>query len=429
MKKVLIITYYWPPSGGPGVQRVLKFAKYLPEFGWKPIILTVRDGEYPQTDSSLCQEIPKDLTVYKTRSLEPFSLFKRFTGQSRDTKIPTYILSQTQDESFKTRLAKWVRSNIFIPDAKIGWIPFAIKTGTKIIAQEGIDLICTSSPPHSLQIIGRALQKKTGVKWLADFRDPWSGAFWQQDNQQTGLARYLNRKFETHILASADWITSVSPAIITKFRTIRDNNYSVLYNGFDTQDFENLNKLSSKKFRIGYFGHLGGSQNCPNLFAALSELCADAQEHIQIRFYGSIHSQVLKAMQQTEIEHCIELNAYLDHRAALNKMINSEMLLLVIPEVSENRGIITGKIFEYMASGNFVLAIGPKNGDAAELISTSKCGVMCDYHEDLRKILFTKYNEWRENKSLLKFYPEKIERYERKNLTGQLADLFNQLCD
>ena len=356
MKKVLIITYYWPPSGGPGVQRVLKFAKYLPEMGWQPVILTVENGEYPQIDEMLMIEVPPNLTVYKSKSLEPFGLFKLFTGKDKNEKIPTYILSQSNDESIKTRIAKWVRANIFIPDAKIGLIPYATRLGQKIIERENIDVIFSSSPPHSLQSIGYRLKKRTGIKWVADFRDPWSGAFWQEDSPQTRLASKIEKNIEKKILTSADHVVSVSPTIIRKFDQEYKNNYSVIYNGYDARDFDNLKREKSDKFRIRYFGHIGKNQICKNLFSGLAKLCQQEKSKIEINFYGSVHTSVQSEIEGNGLKNYINLKPYLNHDQAVQEMVNSELLLLMIPNVKENAGIVTGKIFEYMATGIFILA-------------------------------------------------------------------------
>jgi glycosyltransferase involved in cell wall biosynthesis len=213
MRKVLIITYYWPPAGGPGVQRVLKFAKYLPEFGWEPLILTVAHGDYPAVDESLCSEIPDGLPVYKTRTLEPFGTYRKVTGTNSDQEIPTYILNADNSDDWRRKLGKWVRANLFIPDARLGWIPFARRAGRKIIDAEDVRIIFTSSPPHSLQFIGRNLAKLTGRKWIVDLRDPWTEAFWQREMSMTLPARYLNTQMEKAILKSADDLITVSPSI------------------------------------------------------------------------------------------------------------------------------------------------------------------------------------------------------------------------
>ena len=188
MKKVLIITYYWPPSGGPSVQRVLKFAKYLPIFGWEPIILTLVNQEFPEIDLSLKSDLKTELKVYRTKTIEPFSLYKKFLKKEKLEKIPTFVLNDSESKSKKEKFANWVRTNIFIPDARMGWYPFGVRKGIEIVKKEKIDLIFSSSPPHSLQLIAKTISKKTHSKWVADFRDPWINAFWQSGSKKSKIS-------------------------------------------------------------------------------------------------------------------------------------------------------------------------------------------------------------------------------------------------
>ncbi len=212
MKKVLIITYYWPPAGGPGVQRVLKFVKYLPAFGWEPIILTVENGEYPAIDESLISEIPPNLKIYKTNSFEPFNIYKNITGQKGN--IPTHVLSKSENESLIQKFSKWIRANVFIPDARVGWSQSIVKEGEKIFEIEKPDLIFSSSPPHSLQIGAMKLAKKVNSKWITDLRDPWTDGFWQKDLKRTKYALKKDSKFELKVLQNADSVITVSDSIV-----------------------------------------------------------------------------------------------------------------------------------------------------------------------------------------------------------------------
>ena len=196
MKKVLIITYYWPPAGGAGVQRALKFVKYLPQFGWEPIVLTVENPDSPTEDLSLLEDIPKECKVYKTKSLEPFEVYKKFTGRKSNEKIPGDILLKSDNVSLKDKLAKWVRVNLFIPDAKIGWKKYAVKKGSEIIRTENIDLIFTTSPPQTVALIGRKLAKLTGVKWIADFRDPWMEIVYYQNLNRSKITKAIDTSLE-----------------------------------------------------------------------------------------------------------------------------------------------------------------------------------------------------------------------------------------
>ena len=217
MRKVLIIAYYWPPAGGAGVQRVLKFAKYLPQFGWEPVILTVETPDSPIEDYSLLEDIPPNTKVYKTKALEPFNFYKKVTGRKKEEKISSDILVDNSRSSFVEKLSKWIRLNLFIPDAKIGWIPYAVKNGLKIINDENIDLIFSSSPPHTIQKIGKKLSKKSKLKWVADFRDPWMEIVHYQNVRRNFITKYIDSKLEKSILKTADGITTISKEIVNLF--------------------------------------------------------------------------------------------------------------------------------------------------------------------------------------------------------------------
>ena len=236
-KKVLIITYYWPPSGGPGVQRVLKFAKYLPEFGWEPIILTIDKGDYHASDNSLIDDISDSLKVYKVKSFTALDLYKKLKGNNK--KISSFELTR-KSGGFAFKVIKWIRANLFIPDARKGWNRAAIKEGLKIINNEKPEIIFVSSPPHSLQLIGLKLAKKTGLKWLADFRDPWTDAFWDKDLPRISIVKKWNLNQERKIIKSADALSSVSKGCIKLLKKNLNVNFNLIYNGFDSSNFSSL---------------------------------------------------------------------------------------------------------------------------------------------------------------------------------------------
>ncbi|MGD9488335.1 MAG: glycosyltransferase [Calditrichaceae bacterium] len=422
MKKVLIITYYWPPAGGPGVQRVLKFAKYLPEFGWQPVILTVESGEYPAIDESLLKDIPEGCKVYKTSSLEPVTLYKRFTGRKKNEKLPTFVLNKKHDENIKERISRWIRSNVFIPDAKIGWIPFAVRTGMKIIENENIDVILSSSPPHSVQLIARRLAKKSGLRWIADYRDPWVDAFWQSDLTRTNYARNRDLKMEKETLGAADEIVTISPSLISLFSHKANNNYHLISNGYDPDDFGNVEKKQSRKFRIKYFGHLGKDQNIHAFFKSLTSFDPAILNKMEITFFGSVHKTIEMTVKEYNLESYINFNPYISHDKMLVQMIDSDLLLLVIPDIPENRGIVTGKIFEYMASGNYILGIGPVDGDAAMILEQTGSGKMYAHNQSLNDTLLSYFQNWK-NDRWNKADKTETSKYSRKELSKKLAEI------
>jgi len=424
LKKVLIITYYWPPAGGPGVQRVLKFVKYLPEFGWEPLVLTADKGEYPAIDEELSEEIPPNLKVYKTKSLELFSLYKRFSGKKNN--IPTHILSSSSSDSFFQKFAKWIRANIMLPDARIGWIPSIIKEGRKIIKNEKPDLIFSSSPPHSLQIGTMKLAKRTKLKWVADFRDPWRNAFWQNDIKRNLLSKRIEKRNETAVIKSADAVTTVSKSLAEDFKKIEFNKYFIITNGYDESDFNSIEKEDSDKFRINYTGTLSKDQKIENLLSALDSLPDDLKRSVELNFYGSVHNDIAEEIDQFDLKGIINLREGVSHKEVIRIMKNSELLLLVIPDTVNNLGIVTGKIFEYLATRNFVLGIGPEKGDAAKILNETKCGMMFNYQDDLTGIILEQISMWQNKKSNV-INEEAVRQYSRKNITEKLANIFREV--
>jgi len=424
LNKVLIVTYYWPPAGGPGVQRVLKFVKYLPEFGWEPIILTVVNGEYPAIDKTLLEEVPTNLKVYKTKSFEPFNLYKGLTGQKGN--IPTHVLNKSENESAIQKFAKWIRANLFIPDARKGWIKTIVNEGQKIIEAEKPDIIFSSSPPHSLQVGALKLAKKTNLKWVTDFRDPWTDGFWLKDLPRTKIASKKDANYELDVLKNSNAIISVSQSVIELFSEKMENNYYTIPNGYDESDFAGIEKKHSDVFKIVYAGSLRESQIPQNLFNALTSLKEkNLIEKLELHFIGTVHPDTTKIIDQNKLQNIVTFHKYMPHRKLLAHMVNAEMLMLSIPNTPNNEGILTGKLFEYVASKNYILGFGPKNGDAAKILDELNCGSMFDFSDDPELTILEKYNNWLKEDS--KQIENNAEKYTRKNLTKELSKIFESL--
>ncbi len=427
MKKVLIITYYWPPAGGPGVQRVLKFAKYLPEFGWQPIILTVENGEYPAYDESLSKDIPPICKVYRTRSIEPFKLYKKFTGMAENETIPVATLTE-EKKNWKKKLAHWIRLNLFIPDAKIGWIPFAVKEGKKIIIKEKPDLIFSSSPPPTVHLIARKLAKWSKLKWVADFRDPWMEIAHLQKSKRCILTESIDSKLEKKVLHDSSKITIISEnlkQLISK--KTNPHKVSVIQNGFDKADFQNMGIVPSEKFTISYIGNLSKQRIPYSLLYALRKLrLHDPEFDFEFKIVGKICSEFEKEIDKNDLTHFTTISEYKPHDEALKILANSNILLLVINDIPNNLGFVTGKLFEYLACKKPIFAIGPVDGDAAKILRDTDSGVMIDYanFEGAYNLLVTYYINYRTGVNQFIFDSSK---FNRKAITRKLIDLFNHL--
>jgi len=426
MKKVLIITYYWPPAGGPGVQRVLKFVKYLREYNWLPYILTAQNGEFPAIDSNLVKDIPKDIQVFKSFNPEPALLYKLLTGRKTNLNIPTYILNDDTNDSFKEKAAKWIRANIFIPDAKVGWYFSSIRQAMKIIKTNQIDLIFSSSPPQTVHLIARKLSKKSGIPWVADFRDPWTDAFWLKDISRNYLSSTIDRWLEKNVLNKANAIVTVSRDFVKLFSAKSNNTYHVIPNGFDEDDFNEIKKKRSNKFRIRYVGTLSKSQKITNFLEALIKCDASCLNKIDVKFIGDIHPAIIKEIKEFHLEKIIKIIDYIPHQDMIGEIVNAEILLLVIPDSPKNQGIIPGKLFEYIATYNYILGIGPPENNAVNILNQTGTGAMFNFKTDLYDLLHEQFSNWIANKRNV-VSKAKIMNFSRKNQTHELSRIFNKV--
>ena len=424
MKKVLIITYYWPPAGGPGVQRVLKFAKYLPEFGWEPVILTVENGEFPAIDESLLNDIPDGIKVYKTKTLEPFSFYKSISG-NKNKAIETYALTE-KNSSFISKLSKWIRLNLFIPDARRGWKHYAVKKGVDIIKSENIDVILSSSPPHSLQLAAQKIAKRTGKPWVADFRDLWLDAFYIPTEEQGKLARKLNASYEKSIVKSARKIISTSQEIIDDLKSKAPvSDFDVIYNGYDESDFKHTTRDKNQNFTIRYFGSISSGQNPISLFNALRNINKnhnDIFNKIRVELYGKIDATVLQVIKENKLESCVDFKGYVAHSTVPELMISADCLLLLLPR-TKYKGMVPGKLFEYMATQKQILAIGSTRSETSDLLSSTRSGIMYEHGTDITKQILTFYKKWQENTMNI---DSNIENYSRMKQTEKLAQILNE---
>lgn len=425
MKKVLIITYYWPPAGGPGVQRVLKFAKYLPQFGWEPIILTVDNGNYPAVDEDLVREIPKDLKVYKTKTLEPFALYNLFRGKEKTAAVDTFTITKT-GKSLKEKLGKLVRSYFFIPDARKGWKHYAVKEGLKIMEDENIDLIFSSSPPHSLQLAACELAKKSGKPWVADFRDPWSSAFWLDDMQKRGLPLRWNVAKEKEVLNRLSKFITVSKGFAEIYKRNRkdlDTVTEIIYNGYDEQDFDLVEASINEKFVIRYVGTLAQSQTPTGLFEALRNFSSD---EVSVEFWGKFDDSIGKKVKDLDIVDKVRFYPYVNHRKAVELMQSSDMLVLVIP-FDHYKGILTGKLYEYIATRHPILGIGPADSEVKELLSDGELGRYFSDSEGIESFIRGEMEKRHQNTDVLD--QSSVEKYSRRYATEQLSMVFNKLSE
>jgi glycosyltransferase involved in cell wall biosynthesis len=334
MKKVLIITYYWPPASGSGVQRFLKFSKYLRDFGWEPVILTVKNGTYVAYDDSLLNDIPKDVKVFKTKTFEPFGFYSMLANNKASKSKGSTGL---QKDTFLQKLLIYIRANFFIPDARKGWYNFACKKAVEIIETEAIDAIITTGPPHSTHLIGYFLKDKIRLPWIADMRDPWTTVFYNEFFPRTKSTQKKDKNLEDLVLKSADLVTVVSKGMNYEFKD-RANKIRTIYNGFDEVDFKTKESSRSSKFTITYTGNFFQSQNIELLWKCIDDLTkedASFKENLSFNFVGNVDKQILDSLHRYNLSTFLEIEGFLPHDIAIDRMLSSSLLLLIIPNSRE----------------------------------------------------------------------------------------------
>ena len=417
MKKVLIITYYWPPSGGSGVQRWLKYVKYLKGFGVEPIVLTVDplDAVYPNIDPSLKKDVPKDIEIHFSRAKSPLNLYKKI----RKKPIPKSGFAGESKPNILDTVFRFIRGNFYIPDARKGWNKSAYRVAKEIIIKNNIDTIITSSPPHSTQLLGLKLKQDMKVKWICDLRDPWTDLFYNKDLHQTFIAKRIDKKHEKNCLESANELIVVSKTIsnqLVKSYNEIASKMNILPNGYDPDDFKQVKEITTDNKYISYIGSLGEIYPVEKFIKAFKKLCLNEPDW-KLRFVGNISESTKNMIKKNELESSVEFSSYRPHHEAIEFMLSSDILLLIIPKLEENKGILTGKIFEYIASGTPIILIGPPDGDAAVILSEFKNVKIVDYSEDIDLSQITKEIISQESDSTVKI------KYSRVEQTKKIASI------
>ncbi|WP_289044359.1 glycosyltransferase family 4 protein [uncultured Olleya sp.] len=421
-KKVLIITYYWPPAGGPGVQRWLKFVKYLPEFNIEPIVYCPSNANYPILDQSLQSEVDPSITILQQPIKEPYKLAQLFSKKSKT--ISKGIIAEKNKQSLIERLMLFVRGNFFIPDARKNWVKPSVNYLSTYILDFNIDTIITSGPPHSLHLIGLQLQQKLGVKWIADFRDPWTSIGYHKQLKLTKTSVKKHKNLEDKVLNSANQIIVTSPSTKTEFEQITNQPISVITNGYDKEEVV-VNQLD-KKFTLSHIGSLLSKRNPEVLWKVLQDLKQEDQDfanQFQLNLVGSVGEEILQSIAKFNLTNSLNNIGYLTHIKAIEYQKKSQLLLLIEIDSEDTKAIIPGKIFEYMVANRPIIAIGPKGADVASIIKDTNTGVFFNYqeYEALKQTIKNHFEAYKNNN--LSTNPVGLQRYSRRQLTKKLASL------
>lgn len=422
-KKLLIITYYWPPAGGPGVQRWLKFVKYLPDFGVQPIVYIPENPTYPIMDKGLLNEVSDKAIILKNKIVEPYQLAAFFSKNSTQ-KISSGIIPATKKQTLLQRFLLWIRGNIFIPDARYLWVKPSVRYLKKYIRDHQIDTIVTSGPPHSLHLIGLQLKKELNLTWLADFRDPWTTIGYHKALKLSRYAEKEHKKLEREVLNFADTIIVTSKTTKAEFEAITSKPIEVITNGYDV---ENVGKqVLDEKFTLAHIGSFLSDRNPKLLWEVLRELIEEKEDfksHFQLKLIGKISQEILDAITQHNLYDFVNNLGYVSHKEALEHQRKSQVLLLIEINSPETKSIIPGKVFEYLVSERPIIAIGPKDSDFAEIIASTNTGVFFTYDEKdkLKQTILHYFELYLEKK--LNVFPVGLQQYSRKSLTEKLSKL------
>lgn len=407
---------------------MLKFVKYLRDFGYEPIVLTVKEGAYPQHDAELVSEIPAGVVVHRTRSLDPFGVYARLTGRSK--KDAVMVGTVRREGGFVERVASWARANVFLPDARVGWAPFAVREGMRLHREQPFDAVFTSGPPHSVHLVGRKLKRKAGIPWVADFRDLWSDTNFYDELPITRIARAHDRRLEQRVLSEADRIVTVSPywkRMLLEKSGREGDELTVVHNGFDETDFETHTEPAGQNaglFTLAHVGSLYGARNPEVLWAAIKGLRDKGDvERLRVRLIGMVDNRVHEAIAANGLEAIVDATPYVSHSGAVKAMCSASALLLVIEPFQNDAGMITGKLYEYLAAGRPVVGVGPAIGDAADLLVSTSAGRMIDRSDvdGLAEHLKILYQQWESGAPLQGAASEDIRLYSRREQTRVLA--------
>jgi len=426
-KKVLIVTYYWPPAGGPGVQRWLKFAEYLPEFGIEPIVYTPENPSYPMTDNSFLDKLPKGLKVIKTRIWEPYRLAEFFNPKSKEYKAGRF--EKKEKQSILSRLSVYIRGNFFIPDARKFWVKPSVKFLSNYLKENQVDVLITTGPPHSMHLIGLELKNEyPNLKWVADFRDPWTQISYHSELKLTNHSKKKHKELERAVIKTADCVLATSFSDAENYSLIGADKTEVITNGYESNDFKIEKKIQNQKFRISYSGNLESARNPVEFWKALKDMTDQNHEfknQLEINFYGILSAEVEESIAENGLSKYLKKFGYVNHQSAVEGIVNSELLLLTNFSDSKSKGIIPGKLFEYLAARNPVIAIGPADGDVSRILYQTSAGKYFEHSdkEGMKAYVLEVYDEFRFGHTETEL--KSIEQFSRIEITKKLAAVLN----
>jgi len=436
MKRVLVITYYWPPTGGSGVQRWVKFAKYLPEYGWQPVIYTPENPAQLAVDSSLLSEVSPDMEIIKTKIVEPYEMYKTFLRRSGHSRQAVEVNPvNAQEKSFLQKAAMWIRGNFFRPDPRCLWIGPSVRFLKKYLKEHPVDLIVSTGPPQSMHLIGRKLARETGLPWVADFRDPWTRIFYFKHLSMTAATRKWHREMEQKVLDEASVVVAVSPSVQDDFESMTRTPVELITNGFDESDFavdicRDAEGGEDKDFIVTHTGLFAADGNPETLWEVLAEKSStdkDFSRHLKIRLVGKTDDSVIESIYAAGLRENVEDMGYQPHSVAVQEQRQASVLILPLRKEPEYKAVLPGKLFEYMASRRPILGIGQPDGAMSMILGDTDTGVVLDWND---KVAIRRHLDacWKKHlDGRLSVAGADISMFSRRELTRKMAELFDRI--
>lgn len=418
MKKVLFITYYWPPSGKASLHWPLKMIEYLPESGWQPMVLTVKNDTFTQKDESLLKDIDKNLQVIKTKSFEPFNIYRKFIGKSQGEQLVASETISKTNKSLVHRISIWIRMNLFIPDARVGWYFSAVPAGNELFGKEKFDAIISVGPPHTTHLIGMSLSKRNRVPHVPVFIDPWVDIAYYREFKRNSLIRSIDNYFEKSVLKNARSIVFVTQTMkndyANKYGFIKGKS-NVLYWGYNEDNFEDL--MCNNKQEIETLVHAGNIfdfQNPKNFWSALKEII-EKKKKFRLKFIGTVSPGIKKEIEKNSLIPYTEFIGFLPYNELVNELMNASYLLVCATEKRH----VPGKLFEYLRTAKPMIAFGDDNEEVRNILNDTNAGMIFNYNESAKNF-FDKSKQFKTDLS-------KVRKFDRKNIAAELSEILNNL--
>ncbi|MEM7549075.1 MAG: glycosyl transferase family 1 [Bacteroidota bacterium] len=431
MKRVLIISYYWPPAGGVSVLRSLKIAKYLRNYGWEPVVYTARNAQYPYFDDSNSKHVPSDIEIIRKPIIEPFNFFKKFTGRNKNDIVDNVLSIESKQKGLKDKLAIWVRANFFIPDARALWIKPSVQFLSSYLKKNPVDALFTDGPPHTNTVIGCELKKKMAIPWLADFQDPWSQVDYYDRFPMTKMADKKHKKMEQDVFKHADKITIVSPSWKEDIEKIGAKNVSVIYWGYDEDEYSEVAaELDTKSFTVSHSGSLGKDRFPKVLLDVLKEVTkeiSELKEKMKFEVFGMVDHSISEYISSIDFIGNYVNHGVISRNEALQKTFASDLLLLLLNKADNSKGRLPAKLYEYLRAGKTILCLGDPESDAARIISKTQSGQTFHYDDYSRIKGFIKKLVIKENIKAQKVDPS-IEAFEIRAQVSKIADFLDEIA-